>query len=630
MEKNKNINKIQKKSLPLLTSEITSINNYKRKEDSRKSSEHLSISDNFSVISSTKGVIKYNFTQNKDKSSNNLFFLDYDFSHKKINNNKTEEKLYYKTKYNNIFNSNKKKNNLKKSNISKFNNIFLLSNKINNSPEKNHKNNYNITILQKFNKDFKKYFINSLDISKNEIQKNLIKIKKINKTFYKINNPIGQNTKKNLNIRQNSSKSEKSKKSFSSEKINKSKENNMENKILKTKYSSQLIKINKNYKRKRNFKEYINEKNFLNKDWNSKLGIIKSNIEYNILLSNDIKFQSGIIKDELCLLIDDIQYFRLTFMDNNDLFSSFKNMIIIKQIKINKILEESCSLLHYITKIILKEYYYQKDKFIAIEDPSNEMFSKKIIYNELETFQDNLKYLYKISNFVRCCGEVYSQLVIQVENEMIISSQNFFVLKQILKRIRFYIIDLTNMCKNILMNYCFDKYVLINKFKDAIKKNKIDDDFKRKITENKENKFSSKKYRLKNPKIKNFSKIKIISKKEKNIKKNNYIKEKVKTLEEKNDEKIGNISNSFGKKNNIFTDKITRISKALELSNIYNKDININNNDKYIEKKNTMKPMGCINSKLMGKMLKYMDKDIKEKIISLRTCERHLHNNNID
>ena len=104
----------------------------------------------------------------------------------------------------------------------------------------------------------------------------------------------------------------------------------------------------------------------------------------------------------------------------------------------------------------------------------------------------------------------------------------------------------------------------------------------------------------------------------------------MKTLEEKNDEKIGNISNSFGKKNNIFTDKITRISKALELSNIYNKDININNNDKYIEKKNTMKPMGCINSKLMGKMLKYMDKDIKEKIISLRTCERHLHNNNID
>ena len=74
MEKNKNINKIQKKSLPLLTSEITSINNYKRKEDSRKSSDNLSISDNFSVIGSTKGIIKYNFTKNKDKSSNNLFF----------------------------------------------------------------------------------------------------------------------------------------------------------------------------------------------------------------------------------------------------------------------------------------------------------------------------------------------------------------------------------------------------------------------------------------------------------------------------------------------------------------------------------------------------------------------------
>ena len=44
------------------------------------------------------------------------------------------------------------------------------------------------------------------------------------------------------------------------------------------------------------------------------------------------------------------------------------------------------------------------------------MFSKKFVYNELETFQDNLKYLYKISNFVKCCGEVYNQLISQFTN----------------------------------------------------------------------------------------------------------------------------------------------------------------------------------------------------------------------
>ena len=33
--------------------------------------------------------------------------------------------------------------------------------------------------------------------------------------------------------------------------------------------------------------------------------------------------------------------------------------------------------------------------------------------------------------------------------------------------------------------------------------------------------------------------------------------------------------------------------------------------------------MACINSNLMEKMLKYINKDIREKIISLRTTERH-------
>ena len=140
----------------------------------------------------------------------------------------------------------------------------------------------------------------------------------------------------------------------------------------------------------------------------------------------------------------------------------------------NKILEESCALLHYIPKIILKEYYNSTDKFIAIEDPSREMFSKKFVYNELETFQDNLKYLYKISNFVKCCSEVYNQLISQVENEMTISPQNFIMLKEILKRIRFYIINLTNIGKNSLINYCFDKYIIINKCKRAINNKNID------------------------------------------------------------------------------------------------------------------------------------------------------------
>ena len=467
MEKMKNnINNIKKRYFPILSSENSGFNNIKKKEDSRMSSNKLSFSDNFNISNSTKGIKNYNFNKTK-----NFFLSDVDCTQKKKKEN-LKNKLLYQTRYLSIFNSNKKQNSLKKSDFftdNKLNNIFNITKKTLKSKTtlKNSKNKYNISILEKFNKDFKKYFINSLEKSKNEFEK---KITKINKTFY------NSHIKKNNNSNDHSLTLEQSQISFSSNSNFKLKENNnnFEDKILKTKYSSQLIKYNKNYKRKRNFKQYIDEKKFLNKEWNTKIGIIKSNIEYNNLLLKDIRFQSRTIKDELCIISDDIQYYRLIFLGNDDLFSSFKNMPIQKQAKVNKILEESCALLHYIPKIILKEYYHSTDKFIAIEDPSKEMFSKKVIYNELENFKDNLKYLYKISNYVKCCGEVYSKLIIQIEEEMAIKTQNFVILKEILKRIRFFIVELTNICKNILIDYCFDKYVIINKFKRVIKQTKLD------------------------------------------------------------------------------------------------------------------------------------------------------------
>ena len=628
MDKQNIINKNQKKIFPILSSENTTMNNYKKREDSRRTSEQIS----FSESSSSKGIKNYNFNKLKKKEKINLktnyvFLSDIDYSSKKRKEN-IKNKLINQKKYFSFFNSNKKQMNQKKANFfqeNKLNNINILSKqskRIKNSPNQTHKY-YNISILQKFNKDLKKYFYNDLETSKNEMQKNMSKLKKKNKTFYKLNNSINKNIIKK--IKNNSSTPQKSQKSFSSKSNNKSKENNMENKILRTKYSSNLLKINKNYKRKRNLKEYIDEKKFMDKEWNSKIGIIKSNIEYNSLLSNDIKFQSGLIKDELCLLLDDIQYYRLKFSGNNDLFSSFKNMIIKKQIKVNKILEESCALLHYIPNIILKEYYNSTDKFISIEDPSKEMFSKKVVYNEFETFQENLKYLYKISNFIKCCGEVYSQLVVQVEGEMAITSQNFIILQEILKRIRFLIINLTNISKNILINYCFDKYVIINKFKNVIKQNKVD--YKKIIIENNQKKVANKRYKLKKgTKMKHSLNIDVHYEKEKTKSNNRKILiEEDKTLEEKEDyEKMKDISKTYGNNNNYIFDKMTRISKALELNKRYDKEVT-KNNGKLLEKKNNVKPMACINSRLMAKMLKYMNKDVKEQIISLRTCERHLN-----
>ena len=643
MDNISNINNKKKEIFPMIISDNSAMRNFRKKEDSRKSSG-ISLSDNYSLSSSSKGIKHYNFnkTQSKTKvkfNSKNLFLSSIDFPAKKRKEN-LKNKLIMQTKYLSIFNSNKKNfnNNKRTSNFFKENNlnninIFSKQSKklkfISKTPGQ--KNINETSILQKFNKDIKNYFLNCLENSKNDIKKNLAKLKKLNKTHYPTEKPQSKSPPKIFPTRHNSALSQRSQKSFSSKSNNKSREfkenNNIENKILRTKYSSQLIKINKNYKRRRNLRQYIDEKKFMDKDWNSKIGIAKSNIEYNPFISNDVKFQSGLIKDELCLLLDDIQYFRITLSSKNDLFSSFKNMTIQKQVQTNKLLEESCALLHYIPKIILKEYYFSTDKFISIEDPSREMFAKKVVYNEFETFQDNLKYIYKISNYIKCCGEVYFQLIIQVEGEMAISSQNFIILHKILKRVRFLIINLTNICKNILINYCFDKYVIINKFKKVIKQNKAY--IKRIMTETQEPKVIQKKFKIKKkPRIKITSND--ISKKGKRRETdiNKYIPEQEKNLEEyKNKEKMKNITKTFGDKKNVLIDKMSRISKALEL-NIYNKEEI--KKERVLEKNENIKPMACINSRLMAKMLHYIDKDVREKIISLRTCERHLNYKNDD
>ena len=83
---------------------------------------------------------------------------------------------------------------------------------------------------------------------------------------------------------------------------------------------------------------------------------------------------------------------------------------------------------------------------------------------------------------------------------------------------------------------------------------------------------------------------------------------------------------------NFLNQKLTRITKALESNNSLNEIETHKGHDGFKEKQAKIAmggsgPMALINSKLMSKMLKYIKKDYKQKIISLRTSERFLGDN---
>ena len=134
MDKSSSINKNSKEIFPMIISDISALKKFKKKEDSRKSSERISFSENYSLSNSSKGIQHYNFTKTQTKlneplkKSKHIFFSSFDFPEKK-RKKKKKNKLITQTKYLNIFNSNKKNNNT--SNNRKIN--FFQENKLNNN-----------------------------------------------------------------------------------------------------------------------------------------------------------------------------------------------------------------------------------------------------------------------------------------------------------------------------------------------------------------------------------------------------------------------------------------------------------------------------------------------------------------
>ena len=371
-----------------------------------------------------------------------------------------------------------------------------------------------------------------------------------------------------------------------------------------------------NYKRKRTFKNYIKEQNILDKNWKINLGLRGIEYKFNSYLENDIKFQSNIIKDELCIILDNIQYYKSVCLSSENIIASYKNKDLFFQIKTNKILEETNALLNYIPKIILKDYYDYTEKFIAVEQPSFDDFKVKIIKNEPECFIINAKLLSKTGKFLKSCFDVYIDLISQIEENMVIKKKDFDLLLAIFEKVRFLIGELTISGKNAIKDLEFDRQ-LINKYKPLI------------MSDSKENKnhFEN------NSKEKNYIYSENNSK-EKNIKKT-HKKNKSENIYNTNNNDYNINKVDIGEKmtkdlkfqRNEESLKIQRIKNSL---NTYKKDKFTNEDLKEKQALMLIKgkpgPMKLINSDLMTKMLKYLKKDVRGKIISLRTVERfHLN-----
>ena len=443
----------------------------------------------------------------------------------------------------------------------------------------------NITNFNKVTNENNNEMINSI---------NTFKTKSGQNNDLEISTPLNNiyNTYANYSRQKENTNSEHNTKSNVSSKSNNKNEND-ENKKNNNNNINNNKENEKNYQRKINYRNYIKDENILNTKWKKKLGILNLEIKYGGSLLSDLGFQYSTIRDEINLISDGIHYFKISLFGKEDLLNAFNNKDLYSQIHINKTLEETCALLSLIPKIILKEYYMYCDKFISFPEPKREFLYSRVINNEMDCFKENIILLYKISSFIKATFEVYIQLVNQVDEEMIISKNDFEILKAIFEKCRYYVGNLINFANNMLKDYNFDKKLIkrgkpiLNNIKERLKderKLSIDDlNFYRKSENKKEEK---NKYFMPRRLKKDYLNI---------------------------------ISNNLNLQNDEYFQKIIRIRKALD-----NSEIKTFTDDMRLKKLglNVGKPMALIFSPLMTRMLKYIKKDYREKIIALISTEK--------
>ena len=221
--------------------------------------------------------------------------------------------------------------------------------------------------------------------------------------------------------------------------------------------------------RLRTFKKYTDIDYILNKKWKEEeLGYV-SDIKYNIYLINDLNFQSNYIKDEMSILLDDIQFYKTSYFGKNDILYAFTNKDTNYQKKINKDIEELCAILNVIPGIILKEYYAYHERYIAAERATEDDLKDSFVKDEGKCFIENIKLLSKISIFLKCSFEVYLILIKEIKDDILLKKNDFFILQNILEKSRFIINELIISGKNIINDLNFDRK-LINKYKPILNK----------------------------------------------------------------------------------------------------------------------------------------------------------------
>ena len=275
-------------------------------------------------------------------------------------------------------------------------------------------------------------------------------------------------------------------------------------------------------------------------------------------MDGDIEYQHKSLNDQFKLLVDNIQYYKMSIVSKDNYIEAFKCLSLKNKINYNKALEEACGLLLLLPQLILLEFYKYIERFENLNMPDKNKFKDKYIFDEVSCLYYNNNLLTEVTEYFQNCFEVYLILVKEVDN-MSLKPKNFNNALSAFEKARFDISFACNIAENALMNYNKDINIIY-------KLNRVD------MIKNKYNST------IFNDKSRNYN----------SLKKNSDRQRKLRI-----EACINNKEDDINKNNDLLFPKVNKLSDKKKFNSI-------------------------IDSDLVSKILKHCKKDIKYEIMTQR------------
>ena len=192
----------------------------------------------------------------------------------------------------------------------------------------------------------------------------------------------------------------------------------------------------------------------ISKNWKFNNGLrvtIGNKKETNSKNMQDVEYQSRVIHDEFKLLQDNYLNYKTKVINMNNYYEIFESMSLLSKVNYNKSLEETIGILYLLPQLLLAEFYSMINNFSGIGKPDPEKFKEKYVFDESKTVRYNNALLIEVYEFFNGCYEVYSTLIREV-NDMVLKANDFTSVISCLEKARYNLNYLASSIKNASKN----------------------------------------------------------------------------------------------------------------------------------------------------------------------------------